>query len=192
MLSALSFPAPLTHLPYTGVGNKQSPSCARSCPKGWQGAVLAPLARFCGSVELHLQRFLALACSSLASTAFAADGAIHPITTHHSETFSKILLGLLLVLALIAALTWLLKRLPRHVASGKQIRLIESYPLSPRERLLLVAIGSEYILLASSSAGIHPLHVLREPLAETAHKDGGASFAAHLSQFLPSLQRGRA
>jgi len=96
------------------------------------------------------------------------------------------------VLGLIAALSWLLKRLPRNTASSRHIRLIESYPLSPRERLLLVAIGSEHILLACSSAGIQSLHVLREPLAETAHKDVGATFAVQLSQYLPSLQRGRA
>jgi len=153
---------------------------------------LAPLAHLWERGWGRGKFFLTLALTSLASTVFAADGAIHSITTHHSETLSKILLGLLLVLALIAVLTWLLKRLPRNTASSRHIRLIESYPLSPRERLLLVAIGSEHILLACSSAGIQPLHVLHEPLAETAHKDGGASFAAHLSQFLPSLQRGRA
>jgi len=129
---------------------------------------------------------LAFTLSALASTAHSAVGVI----PSPAIDLSKILLGLLLVLALIAALTWLLKRLPINQSGSGHIRLIESYPLSTRERLLLVAVGSEQILLAASNAGIKPLHVLREPLPETSTTSGSA-FAAQLAQFLPSLQRGR-
>gem|GEM_PF-1126322 len=167
-----------------------SPACGRGCPKGGRGQFFAPLSRLRERGWGRGKVFLALVLTCLASSAFAADGAIHAVSTNHSETLSKILLGLLLVLALITALTWLLKRLPINKSSGGHIRLIESYPLSTRERLLLVAVGSEQILLAASNVGIKPLHVLREPLPQTSTTSDSA-FAAQLAQCLPSLQRGR-
>jgi len=133
---------------------------------------------------------LALALGSLASSVFAADGAIHP-PADYSGALGKLLLGLLLVLALIAALTYLLKRLPGSGAASGAIALIASLPLGSRERLLLVAIGDEQILLASSSAGIALLHVLQKPLPKTSASKESA-FAAQLAHYLPSLQRGRA
>jgi len=162
-------------MPVHKAANFPSPACGRGCPKGGRG-----------------QFILAFTLTSLASTALAESGAIALPSTDHSGALSKILLGLLLVLALIAVLTWLLKRLPINKSSDGHIRLIESYPLNTRERLLLVTVGSEQILLAASNNGIKRLHVLREPLPETSKQEGSAAFAAQLAQFLPSLQRGRA
>jgi len=186
-------PSPLTPLPLAGEGNKNlfstgikeaaqgvatrlpSPTSGRGCPKGGRGK----------------SWLLAFVFSGFNGIVLAADGAIHPASSNPSAALGQMLLGLLAVLGLIATLTYLLKRLPRSRVPRGHIRLIESYPLSTRERLLLVAIGNEQILLAVSSAGIAPLHVLREPLEQSAGSNPSNAFAAHLSQFLPGLQRGR-
>jgi len=133
---------------------------------------------------------LAWVLATLSNAALAEGGAIALPSTDHSSALSKIVLGLLLVLALIAALSWLLKRLPINKSGSGHIRLVESYPLSTRERLLLVAVGSEQILLAMGHTGIKPLHVLSQPLPEIQPADA-AAFATQLAQFLPGLQRGR-
>jgi len=148
------------------------------------------------SLSLPLRALPALALMCAATTGLAADGAIHAAAAHPAGTPGKILTGLLLVLALIGMLGWWLKRLSsQHGASARHIRLVESCPLGTRERLLLVAVGQQQLLLAAGSNGIQMLHLLPQALPETSTGTGGAAFAAQfaaqLAQFLPSPQRGR-
>ena len=70
-----------------------------------------------------------------------------------------------LVLGLIFALAWLLRRVqqagPRQ---GQVIELISSRALGARDRLVLVQVGNEQILLGLTPGRITPLHVLKEPV----------------------------
>ena len=78
---------------------------------------------------------------------------------------TQLVLGLLLVLGLIFALAWLLRRVqqtgPRQ---GQLIELISSRALGARDRLVLVQVGNEQILLGLTPGRITPLHVLKEPV----------------------------
>ena len=76
-----------------------------------------------------------------------------------------VFLGLLLVIGLIFLLAWLLRRVQQLNPRGNQaIKLISSHALGPRERLVLVQVGSEQVLLGLSAGRIAPLHVLKEPV----------------------------
>ncbi len=44
------------------------------------------------------------------------------------------------------------------------LRVVGSLSLSPRERLLLVQVGAQQLLIGSSAQGLNCLHVLPEPL----------------------------
>ena len=78
---------------------------------------------------------------------------------------TQLVLGLLLVLGVIFALAWLLRRVqqtgPRQ---GQVIELISSRALGARDRLVLVQVGNEQILLGLTPGRITPLHVLKEPV----------------------------
>ena len=78
---------------------------------------------------------------------------------------TQLVLGLLLVLGLIFALAWLLRRVqqtgPRQ---GQVIELVSSRALGARDRLVLVQVGNEQILLGLTPGRITPLHVLKEPV----------------------------
>lgn len=78
---------------------------------------------------------------------------------------TQLVLGLLLVIGLIFLLAWLMRRVqsagPR---SGQVIELLGSRALGPRDRLVLVQVGNEQILLGLSPGRIAPLHVLKEPI----------------------------
>ena len=79
---------------------------------------------------------------------------------------TQLVLGLLLVLGLIFALAWLLRRVQRAgPQQGQLIELISSRALGPRDRLVLVQVGNEQILLGLTPGRITPLHVLKEPVA---------------------------
>ncbi|MGH8354860.1 MAG: flagellar biosynthetic protein FliO, partial [Pseudomonas sp.] len=70
----------------------------------------------------------------------------------------QLLLGLLLVVGLIFLLAWLLRRVQQIGPRGGQvIKLLASQALGPRERLLLVQVGGEQILLGITPGRITPL-----------------------------------
>lgn len=78
---------------------------------------------------------------------------------------TQLVLGLLLVLGLIFALAWLLRRVQQTVPrQGQVIELISSRALGARDRLVLVQVGNEQILLGLTPGRITPLHVLKEPV----------------------------
>ncbi|SEI45914.1 Flagellar biogenesis protein FliO [Allopseudospirillum japonicum] len=95
----------------------------------------------------------------------------------------KVFLGLAAVLAVIFLLAWL------GGAQNSQImRPLAVYPLGARERLLLLAVGEQQILLAlSPQQGVQCLHVFAEPVIhpETDAPATPTSFAKVLASVQP-------
>ena len=99
---------------------------------------------------------------------------------------TQLVLGLLLVLGLIFALAWLLRRVqqtgPRQ---GQLIELISSRALGARDRMVLVQVGNEQILLGLTPGRITPLHVLKEPVqVPSATQSATPEFARRLMEVL--------
>ncbi len=94
-------------------------------------------------------------------------------------------ISLLLILVLIGAMAWLLRRfgggMPGLGGMGP-MRVLASLSVGARERLLLVQVGEEQLLLGVSPAGIRTLHTLAEPI-ELAPGQAG-SFAERLAAAL--------
>src|SRR5690606_19472337 len=77
----------------------------------------------------------------------------------------QLLLGLGLVVGLIFVLAWLMRRVQRAGPAGNQVmELLGSRALGPRDRLVLVQVGNEQILLGVTPGRITPLHVMNEPV----------------------------
>ncbi len=95
-------------------------------------------------------------------------------------------LGLLLVVGLIFAMGYLMRRVgPLAPHGGQHIRLISALPMGPRDRLLLIEVGGKHILLGASPGRISTLHVFDEPVAEIPpERTGGGEFAQKLQAFL--------
>ncbi len=82
--------------------------------------------------------------------------------------------SLALVLAAIVALPWLLRRVMRlPTAVGGQLRVLAALAVGPRERVVLVQVGSEQLLLGVVPGQVRLLHVLAEAITgdEIAHND---------------------
>lgn len=102
----------------------------------------------------------------------------------------QLLLGLLLVVGLIFLLAWLLRRVQRMTPRGGQvIRLLSTQMLGPRDRLVLVQVGSEQILLGVSAGRITPLHVLKEPVHLADTEPATPEFAQRLMELLGKDQK---
>lgn len=105
-----------------------------------------------------------LAAEPTATTAVAAAAPV--ASSGVAGQLTQLVLGLLLVVGLIFFLAWLLRRVQQAGPAGKGqvIELVGSRALGPRDRLVLVQVGNEQILLGLSPGTITALHVLKEPV----------------------------
>ena len=96
-----------------------------------------------------------------------ADGADTMQTAPGLGDLAKMLfsLGLTLVLIYLSAI------LLRHVRFGSNaigtddsLRIVKTLSISPKEKMLIVQVGNQQVLLGSSSAGLQTLYELKEPI----------------------------
>ncbi|QAY84882.1 flagellar biosynthetic protein FliO [Pseudomonas arsenicoxydans] len=138
---------------------------------------------------------LALPFSVLAAepVASAATAAAAPVANSGvAGQLTQLVFGLLLVLGLIFFLAWLLRRVQQAGPAGKGqvIELIGSRALGPRDRLMLVQVGNEQILLGLSPGSITALHVLKEPVQVPGGTEKATpEFAQHLLRMLGKDQK---
>jgi flagellar protein FliO/FliZ len=112
----------------------------------------------------------------------------------------QLVLGLLLVVGLIFVLAWLMRRVQRAGPAGNQvIELLGSRALGPRDRLVLVQVGNEQVLLGVSPGSITALHVMNEPVQVPTPQNATPEFARRLMEVLgnkgigaPRADNGRA
>jgi flagellar protein FliO/FliZ len=87
-----------------------------------------------------------------ASTAHTAGGGLAEVT-----------LALLAIVALIAGLAWLMKRARGFGTAGHdRIQVLSERALGPKERCVLVRVGTTEILIGVASGGVNTLHVFPE------------------------------
>jgi flagellar protein FliO/FliZ len=104
---------------------------------------------------------------------------------------AQLVLGLLLVLGVIFFLAWMLRRVQQAGPAGKGqvIDIISSRALGPRDRLVLVQVGNEQILLGLSPGTITALHVLKEPVQVPSAEQATPEFAQRLMELLGKDQK---
>ncbi|CDZ92887.1 MULTISPECIES: flagellar biosynthetic protein FliO [Pseudomonadaceae] len=126
----------------------------------------------------------------LAMPVMAAEPAANMSGVDVGGQLTKLLLGLLLVVGLIFLLAWVLRRMQQlNPRSNQAIKLVSSHALGPRERLVLVQVGSEQILLGLSAGRITPLHVLAEPVHLPDAEPANPEFAQRLMELLGRDQK---
>ena len=133
--------------------------------------------------------FSVLAAEPVASATAAAAPAV---SVGVAGQLTQLVFGLLLVLGLIFLLAWLLRRVQQAGAAGKGqvIELIGSRALGPRDRLMLVQVGNEQILLGLSPGTITALHVLKEPVqVPSGTEKATPEFAQRLMELLGKDQK---
>ena len=122
-----------------------------------------------------------------AEPAATATAAVAPVVgSGIGGQLTQLVLGLLLVLGLIFGLAWLLRRVQQAGPAGKGqvIELIGSRALGPRDRLVLVQVGNEQILLGLTPGTISALHVLKEPVQVPGTEQATPEFAQRLMELL--------
>ena len=115
-----------------------------------------------------------------ASTASSSGGGLLEVT-----------LALAAIVALIAGLAWVMKRMRGFgIAGHDRIQVLSERALGPKERCVLVRIGNTDILVGVASGGVSTLHVFPEgavtdpPPAPPAANPNAPTFKALLMRSL--------
>jgi flagellar protein FliO/FliZ len=98
------------------------------------------------------------------------------------------ILSLAFVIALLVGLAWLLKRFgPKTVTGGTTVKLVGALSVGARERILVVEVGEQWIVVGASPGRMNALATM--PRQETADLDlaarpplSGANFAEWFKQ----------
>ena len=82
------------------------------------------------------------------------------------DSIAQVTLALTAIVALIVVAAWVMRRLTRtQFSRGGQFKVLGAMPIGPRERLVLVQVGDQQLLLGVSPGRISSLQTLDRPLA---------------------------
>lgn len=115
--------------------------------------------------------------SALAQTAETVE------TAAAVPSVGRLLLGLLAVLALLLLCAWLVRRGGLTGQSGV-IKVVSQTPVGTRERVVLIQVGEQQLLIGVTAQQISLLHTLPEPVAAAAPGIAGGRFAEQLAQLM--------
>jgi flagellar protein FliO/FliZ len=129
-------------------------------------------------------RFL-LALSSLLSSNLLAQsdpGLASPLEPLASPYLLKLTGGLLLVVMVIFLFAWLAKKLKlNQQAQNGLIRIVAGMSTGTRDRILLLQVGEEQILVGLTPGRIEKLHVMSQPIEVAEGEPTSTSFADKLN-----------
>ena len=127
--------------------------------------------------------FLLMVCQPLLAEETAQQiPAVDPVS---STYLLKITLGLAFILVLIFFLAWLMKKMQLTPQSGQQmIRILSAISVGSRDRIALVEVGEEQILVGLTPGRIHKLHTLSTPVKATETESGHVAFSDRFSSLM--------
>jgi len=97
----------------------------------------------------------------------------------------NVTLGLMAIIGLIFALSWFVKRFTQGAISGNShIKMLSAMPLGTRERIVLIEVGNEQLLLGVTASTVNTLHVLSSPIVVADKKDITSEFSKKLMAIL--------
>ncbi|GAB3537595.1 hypothetical protein GCM10027343_01160 [Noviherbaspirillum agri] len=97
----------------------------------------------------------------------------------------QVLLGLVVVLALMAATAWVLKRMGVAAAgAGNVARIVGGVSVGNRERVVVVEVADQWIVVGVAPGSVNALSTMpRQEITTTTHiPPGGKNFATWLKQ----------
>ncbi|WP_409523796.1 flagellar biosynthetic protein FliO [Nitrincola sp. MINF-07-Sa-05] len=100
----------------------------------------------------------------------------------------QMLFGLVLVLVVIFGLGWLLRRVSVLPGQHPKLKIVASLALSNRERVVLVQVGEEQVLVGVAQGQVSLIKSFDEPVIEPVVRSS-SEFSKRLQQ---ALKKGRA
>ena len=123
---------------------------------------------------------------SEARVAQSENSAVAPLEPISSPYLMKLTGGLVLIVAIIFLLAWLVKRFNLNQQAGSGlIRVVAGLSIGTRDRIVLLQVGDEQILLGLTPGRIEKLHTLAQPLqAPSTEQAVSGAFADKLNRLM--------
>ena len=98
----------------------------------------------------------------------------------------KLTLGLVAIVLLIFVLAWLMKKMQlTQFSQNGLIQIVSAISVGHRDRIALIQVGEEQVLVGLTPGRIHTLHTLKSRVDITPSSvSGGASFSDKFKQVL--------
>jgi flagellar protein FliO/FliZ len=111
-------------------------------------------------------------------------GMAQPASPLSVGSMAQLTLSLIAIVALILAISWVLKRLKLAGPRGSgEIAVIDQVSVGPRERIVLVRVGESQVLIGIGASGLVPLIPLTTPIVLKGGTQAPA-FAERLRDFM--------
>ena len=124
--------------------------------------------------------FIALGFNLISTEALAIASSVPHSVISRGELM-RVLTGLLIVVLIIVSLSWIIKRLNVvHLGSSKGFESIASMTLGPKEKVMLLRIGTRYLLIGVGASAVSTLCDFGEQLPDGFDNESKPSFAAIL------------
>jgi flagellar protein FliO/FliZ len=129
-----------------------------------------------------------------AAEKFAAPAASQAPATVGAGSLAQVTLSLLLVLGIVFAGAWLTRRLRGFGRFGNgALQVVTDIAVGTKERVVLLQVGKQQLLLGVAPGRVNTLHVLEEPIVPQTPDTTGAprdtSAAPHPADFKSILKR---
>ena len=125
-----------------------------------------------------MTRFLAITTAIVANTAQSAE----PGKIVGGADVATMILSTLVVVAAIVALGWVYSRSKFAIAGNRDvINVVSSRALGTKERLLLIEVADQQLLVGMTASQVQTLHVFDKPVVDSSAADAASSsFAERL------------
>ncbi len=124
-----------------------------------------------------------LATEKQAADKQAVDKLVRPTTTNVDVV--QIITALAGVIALIVAVSWLMRRMGNVTGQrNDQLNVVAALSMGARERVVLLQVGEQQLLLGVAPGRIQTLHVLEQPLDMNSASRPGAAFQDRLKKIM--------
>ena len=120
------------------------------------------------------------ATASVAAASAAAEPVSDPFST---EAVLQLVLVLFFIIALILTLAWLARRTMGATQGGQHMRVITGLPLGAREKVVLVEVGKEQMLLGVAPGRVNLITRFDEPVVDSSQQPGNV-FGQRLAEVL--------
>lgn len=101
----------------------------------------------------------------------------------------KIIGSLVLVILMMIVLLYFMKRFSfKGSVIHDSVRIISALSIGPRERIMLLQVGEEQILVGSTPSSIRPLHVLDKQVEATVSESAQPNMKSILASLMKNPQ----
>lgn len=122
----------------------------------------------------HIPVFLISSVVTITASAQSTTPALSSVS--YGSSVLQMLLGLLFVVGMIFAVVWLMKKVGyQGYTSSGHITIKSTLALSSKDKILLLEVGEEQLLVGLSANGIQHIKTLDKPLLESSDSTSASS-----------------